>query len=636
METKLVELCREFGVEGECESVKVINDGHINSTFLLRFLTHGQAQEYILQKINKYVFKKPEEVMENTMAVTSHMSRRFLGNGQKSSVLKFFYATSGKPYVLDEEGEYWRLSEFVENSRTFNQTDDIGVIEECGKAFGEFQGLLADFPAEKLNIIIPHFHNTKDRYNQFKKAIREDSANRADEVKEETDKLLKLEDLATRMYEMQQSGELKLKVTHNDTKFNNVLFDKDTTKRLCVIDLDTVMPGLLGHDFGDAIRFIASTAKEDESDLSKVSLDIDKFRAFAKGFLKEIFLTISEAEKNSLALGAITITTELALRFLTDYLIGDKYFKKSYPEQNLLRARCQLKLAESMIEKQGEMNEIIEEIYNSLKIERVEMSIRKTYKKELFSKFAKAINEYDLVQPNDKIAVCISGGKDSMLMAKLFQELKRHNKFHFELVFLVMNPGYSAKNLELIKKNAKACGVPIVTFDSEIFANVEHIEKSPCYICARMRRGCLYSKARELGCNKIALGHHFDDVIETILMGMLYGAQVQTMMPKIKSSNFGEMELIRPMYLIREKDIIRWREYNGLKFLQCACRFTSDVSDKVAESKRQEIKELIAELSKKDGQIAGNIFKSVENVNLATIIAYKDKNGERHHFKDEY
>ena len=273
---------------------------------------------------------------------------------------------------------------------------------------------------------------------------------------------------------------------------------------------------------------------------------------------------------------------------------------------------------------------------NTEKKEKIELSIRKKFHKELFSKFAKAINEYDLIQPGDKIAVCISGGKDSMLLAKLFQELKRHNKFEFELVYLVMNPGYNKENAELIKSNSELMGVPITVFESDIFENVERIEKSPCYICARMRRGHLYNKAKELGCNKIALGHHYDDVIETILMGMLYGAQVQTMMPKLHSTNFEGMELIRPMYLIREKDIKHWRDYNELKFLQCACKFTADIADEVAESKRQEVKRMIAELEKQDSQIPGNIFKSVENVNLSTIIAYKDKDGNRHHFKDEY
>lgn len=273
---------------------------------------------------------------------------------------------------------------------------------------------------------------------------------------------------------------------------------------------------------------------------------------------------------------------------------------------------------------------------NQEKKDKIELSIRKKFHKNIFSKFARAINEYELLEPGDKVAVCISGGKDSMLMAKLFQELKRHGKFEFELVFLVMNPGYNKENLELIKSNAELMGIDIEVFDSPIFDNVEHIEKSPCYICARMRRGYLYAKAKELGCNKIALGHHYDDVIETILMGMLYGGQVQTMMPKLHSTNFGEVDLIRPMYLIREKDIKHWRDYNELKFLQCACKFTAGVADRVAESKRQEIKVLIAELEKKEPQIANNIFKSVENVNLSTIIAYKDKNGERHRFTDDY
>ena len=274
-------------------------------------------------------------------------------------------------------------------------------------------------------------------------------------------------------------------------------------------------------------------------------------------------------------------------------------------------------------------------------LNKVEESIRKKFHKQLFSTFAKAINEYELLAPNDKVAVCISGGKDSMLMAKLFQELKKHNKFPFELVFLVMDPGYSTANRKQIENNAKLLNVPIEIFESDIFDSVLNIEKSPCYICARMRRGHLYAKAKELGCNKIALGHHYDDVIETILMGMLYGAQVQTMMPKLHSTNFEGMELIRPMYLIREKDIIAWRDYNNLTFLQCACKFTETLSDElknadVLSSKRHKIKQLIASLAKEDPQIEYNIFRSVENVNLSTIIEYKDKDGNKHNFKDNY
>lgn len=277
--------------------------------------------------------------------------------------------------------------------------------------------------------------------------------------------------------------------------------------------------------------------------------------------------------------------------------------------------------------------EINEEFINE-----VEYSIKKTYKKKIWKPFCKAINEYELIQPHDKIAVCISGGKDSMLMAKLFQELKKHNKFPFELVFLVMDPGYNQENRKKIEDNSRRLGVPIQVFETTIFDSVVHIEKSPCYLCARMRRGNLYAKAKELGCNKIALGHHYDDVIETILMGMLYGAQIQTMMPKLHSQNFAGMELIRPMYLIREEYIKRWRDRHGLEFLQCACKFTeenSNVNDEENKSKRLEIKKLIQELKKVNPFVEGNIFKSVENVNLKTVIAYKDDKG-KHMFLDNY
>ena len=275
---------------------------------------------------------------------------------------------------------------------------------------------------------------------------------------------------------------------------------------------------------------------------------------------------------------------------------------------------------------------------NSLIAENVEKSIRKKFHKTLLSKFTRAITEYKLINPDDKIAVCISGGKDSMLMAKLFQEIKQHGKFPFELVFLVMDPGYSPENRSIIEKNAEALGIPITIFETNIFESVYNVKNNPCYLCARMRRGHLYNKAKELGCNKIALGHHFDDVIETILMGMIYGGQVQTMMPKLHSANFEGMELIRPMYLIREADIKRWRDYNDLHFIQCACKFTDTCTTCTPTntgSKRQEIKQLIAELKKRNPQIEMNIFRSVENVNLRTIISYKDSAGE-HSFLDGY
>ncbi len=273
------------------------------------------------------------------------------------------------------------------------------------------------------------------------------------------------------------------------------------------------------------------------------------------------------------------------------------------------------------------------------KKKKAEESIQKRFHKKLFSPFAKACKTYRLISEGDHIAVCISGGKDSMLMAKLFQEIKKHRQCNFDLTFLVMDPGYNKDNRALIESNARALGIPITVFESDIFDAVDTIDKNPCYLCARMRRGYLYSKARELGCNKIALGHHYDDVIETILMGMLQGAQIQTMMPKLHSTNFEGMELIRPMYLVRESDICAWRDYNDLHFLQCACHFTDTCStcheDGTTSSKRLETKKLIASLKKDNPFIESNIFKSVENVNLDTVIGYK-KNGVRHHFLDEY
>ena len=284
------------------------------------------------------------------------------------------------------------------------------------------------------------------------------------------------------------------------------------------------------------------------------------------------------------------------------------------------------------------MKEEMDKDQNNEKAKEVEQSLRKKFKKKIWSKFTKAINTYELVKPGDKIAVCISGGKDSMLMAKCFQELKVHNKFDFEVKFLVMDPGYSPENRKVIEDNAKKLNIPITIFKSDIFESVFKVEKSPCYLCARMRRGHLYHFAKDMGCNKIALGHHYDDVIETILMGMLYSGQIQTMMPKLHSTNFEGMELIRPLYLVREDDIKAWRDYNDLHFIQCACKFTdtcTTCNNEENQSKRIEIKNLISELKKTNRFVEGNIFKSVENVNLNTIVAYK-KDGVKHNFLDTY
>lgn len=269
----------------------------------------------------------------------------------------------------------------------------------------------------------------------------------------------------------------------------------------------------------------------------------------------------------------------------------------------------------------------------------IERSIIKRFRKEIWRPFVKALNEYDMIQEGDNIAVCISGGKDSMLLAKCMQEILRHGKMEFGLKFLVMDPGYHPANRQLIEENAKLLGIPVTIFESDIFETVVDAGGSPCYLCARMRRGNLYANARELGCNKIALGHHFDDVIETILMSMLYGAQVNTMMPKLHSTNFEGMELIRPMYLIREDDIKHWRDYNDLHFIQCACHFTDTCTtcdpDGRTVSKRMEIKQLIARLKEVNPYVENNIFRSVENVNLSTIIAYK-KDGVKHSFLENY
>ena len=268
---------------------------------------------------------------------------------------------------------------------------------------------------------------------------------------------------------------------------------------------------------------------------------------------------------------------------------------------------------------------------------RIERSLIKTYRKKLWSRFTKAVRDYELIQEGDKIAVCISGGKDSMLLAKLMQEIQRHGKAKFDLVFLCMDPGYNPDNWAIIENNAKILDIPLTVFKSEIFDAVANIDRNPCYLCARMRRGYLYSRAKALGCNKIALGHHYDDVIETILMGMLYAGKIETMMPKLHSQHFEGMELIRPLYLIREEDIRTWRDHSNLHFIQCACRFTENCASCGGgrTSKRDVMKKLIASFQKEDESIPQNIFNSVTDINLYNVIGYH-KNGEHHSFLDDY
>lgn len=270
--------------------------------------------------------------------------------------------------------------------------------------------------------------------------------------------------------------------------------------------------------------------------------------------------------------------------------------------------------------------------------ETAERSLIKTYRKSLWNPFIAAVKRYELVSPGDHIAVCVSGGKDSFLLAKLMQELRKHTDRPFSLTFLAMDPGYNPANRRVLEENAGRLGIPLTIFESGIFDVTVQVDKNPCYLCARMRRGYLYSRARELGCNKIALGHHFDDVVETVLMSTLYGAEYRTMMPKLHSQNFPGMELIRPLYLVRERDIIAWKNYHNLTFLQCACRFTEAVGkgDQPGLSKRQEVKELIARLRRDNPQVDVNIFRSVHSVNLDTIIGWRSAQGGAHSFLEGY
>ena len=270
------------------------------------------------------------------------------------------------------------------------------------------------------------------------------------------------------------------------------------------------------------------------------------------------------------------------------------------------------------------------------KYKEIERSIIKKFRKEIWRQFVKAVKDYELIKENDKIMVCVSGGKDSFLLAKCIEELAKHSDIPFTAKYVVMNPGYTEVNKELILENAKIMNIDIEMFESNIFEVVDKTDRSPCYLCAKMRRGCLYNKAKELGCNKIALGHHFNDVIETTLLSMLYGSEIKTMMPKLHSENFEGLELIRPLFLVKEDAIIAWAKHNELRFLNCACRFTKKTSyDEDTSSKRKEMKQLIKELKKVNPNVDMNIFKSIENVNLETIIAYR-KNGELHSFLEEY
>lgn len=364
-ERKIVNLMEKFNIDGKYIGHNTFTSGLINTTELVVMLNQGTFKGYVLQKINKNVFKNPEEVMENISKVTKFIRNKIKAKGEDSSrrVMKFYKAEDGKYFTVDENGDYWRLSKYIERSKAYDSTNDLNVLEETGKAFGEFQGMLNDFPVEELNIIIPHFHNTLDRYRQLEEAIANDYAGRKYEVEEDIETYLSLKKVATKLYEMQKQGVLPLRVTHNDTKCNNVLFEEDEktgkVEYLCAIDLDTIMPGLACYDFGDAVRFAANTCAEDEINTDIVKLDMDKYEALVKGFVATAGKSLTKEEIETLYLGAITMTVECGSRFLTDYLNGDTYFKTQYNKHNLVRARCQLALAEDMIANRQEMKEIV-------------------------------------------------------------------------------------------------------------------------------------------------------------------------------------------------------------------------------------------------------------------------------------
>lgn len=358
METnEIISVSKNLGIKGDILGVSILSSGHINSTYKVDVDENGTRKSYIVQKINTNVFKDPEALMNNILSVTGFIADTNKSNKRINS-LKFLPGENGTGLAV-YDNDYYRSYEFVENSETYDITDNQNIIYETGYAFGEFQRMLGNFPASMLVETIPNFHNTPNRFADFEQAVDVDFVSRKYRVEKVIDEYLALKTLASQMYIKYLKGELPSRVTHNDTKCNNVLFDVNTKKHLCVIDLDTVMPGLAGFDFGDGVRFIASTATEDEQDLSKVSLDLNKFESFTKGFLKGAGDVFTEEELNSLSLGAITMTVEVGVRFLTDFLNGDSYFKINYADHNLDRALCQLELAKSMIKNYDKMNEIV-------------------------------------------------------------------------------------------------------------------------------------------------------------------------------------------------------------------------------------------------------------------------------------
>lgn len=356
------DICSSFDIGGRYVRCKELSTGIINCTYHVEYFRDGMRKDYIVQKINKEVFKNPKKLMNNIVNVTDYVRQNVIKKGlsTKRFVLRVFLTKKKhKPYLIDEFGDYWRIYRYIQNSTTYDVVDDLKIIERVGQAFGRFQDCLEGFDAKTLYISIPDFHNTPKRYKAFYTAVKKDSKKRVKYVKKEIEELRLYEERASLLQRYLDEGRIPLRVTHNDTKCNNVAFDKDTGEALSVLDLDTVMPGAVAYDFGDALRFIANSVIEDDPDVEKVSFDLKKYQAFTKGFIGELKEDLTEFEKETINLGVFTMTIELAVRFLTDYLQGDKYFKTKYPGHNLDRARNQLALAKDILRKTDLIDNIL-------------------------------------------------------------------------------------------------------------------------------------------------------------------------------------------------------------------------------------------------------------------------------------
>lgn len=363
------EIRANYNFKGEYYDFEILNNGHINNTYVLNFDYEGSEKSYILQQINTNVFKNPEQLMENYVGVTDFVREKVIqagGNPLRES-LKVYFTKDGKPFYCDKEGRYWRVINYVINTVSYNLPDSVDVCRKAAKAFGKFQNILADYPAEKLYETIPNFHNTVSRYNDFLRAVEEDKAGRAESVKAEIDFVKARKKDCSVLLDLLEKGELPLRVTHNDTKLNNVLFDKKTGEGLCIIDLDTVMPGLSLYDFGDSLRFAGNTAAEDEKDLSKVSFNVDIYRGYTEGYLSTAGGSLTDLEVYYLPFSCKLMTLECGIRFLTDYLNGDVYFRISRPEHNLDRCRTQFRLVEDIERKYVDLMGITQLISESLR-----------------------------------------------------------------------------------------------------------------------------------------------------------------------------------------------------------------------------------------------------------------------------